>query len=128
MMVTCAALAHGQQQDQKADPVDRFTLQYRVARDAFASSKFVAVTDDGISPPLELIWALSIPEKGDKREALEKQKAQFHKLIEDLEAKQINGVEFECEGRWIQEGVRLRITTVPEPTKAGQQKIRDSRG
>jgi hypothetical protein len=85
MMMTCTALAHGQEQDQKADPIDRFTLQYRVARDAFASSRFVAVTDDGISPPLELIWALSIPEKGDRRDAL-------------------------------------------EPTEAGQQKIRDSRG
>lgn len=76
-----------QEQDQKADPIGRFTLQYRVARDAFTSSEFVAVTDDGISLPLELIWALPLPEKGEQREALEKQKAQFHKLIEDLEAK-----------------------------------------
>lgn len=53
-----------QEQDQKADPIGRFTLQYRVARDAFTSSEFVAVTDDGISLPLELIWALPLPEKG----------------------------------------------------------------
>jgi hypothetical protein len=129
VMMTCAALAHGQEQDKsKAGPIERITLQYRVARDALAPSRFVAMIDDGVSPPLELTWALPMPEEEDRREALEKQRTEFHKLIEGLEAKQINGVEFECEGQWIQRGALLRITTVPEITPAGRQKIKGSGG
>jgi hypothetical protein len=109
----------------KTDPVGKITLQYRVARDAFAPSRFVAVIDDGLSPPLAIIWDLARPDK-DTREALETQKIRFDALIRALETQQINGVEFECQGVWIQKGAALRITTVPEPTEAGKQRITNS--
>ena len=62
VIVVLAAVATGQERDKpKADPTERIVLQYRVARDAFAPSKFVAVIDDGMSVPLELIWDLPVP-------------------------------------------------------------------
>jgi len=43
VIVALATVATGQEPDKsKANPTERITLQYRVARDAFAPSKFVA--------------------------------------------------------------------------------------
>jgi hypothetical protein len=105
---------------------EKVTLQYRVARDAFAPSRFVAVIDDGISLPLELNWDLPKLEDPDKREAQAKQKTEFDNLIKKLEAREINGVEFECTGEWLTKGRKLRITSVPQLTDAGRKRIRDS--
>jgi len=124
-----AALSSGQEKGkEKAVPTEKVTLQYRVARDAFAPSKFVAVIDGGLSLPLKLRWDLPKLDDKDKREAQEKQKAKFDERIKGLEAKLINGVEFECKGEWIKKGVELRITTVPEPTEAGKKRIKDGGG
>jgi hypothetical protein len=128
-MVVLATVATGQERDRpKADPTERITLQYRVARDAFAPSKFVALIDGGMSIPLELIWDLPVPAAKDEGLAQERQKTEFDALIKHLEAKQINGVEFDCRGEWVQKGTRLRITTVPQPTETGKRKIRDGGG
>jgi hypothetical protein len=110
----------------KVEPIAKVTLQYRVARDAFAPSQFVAVIDGGISPVLEVTWDLPKSDEKDKREAQEKQKAQFDELIRHLEANHINGVEFECRCQWIPERAALRIVSVPELTASGKKRIRDS--
>ena len=124
-----APFAPGQQKDKgKADPTEKVTLLYRVARDAFAPSKFVAVIDGGVSLPLEVTWDLPKLDAKDKREAQEKQKAKFEELLKALEVKQINGVEFECRGEWTKKGFKLRITTVPEPTEAGKKTIKNNGG
>ena len=103
VMAVFATVTTGQERDKpKADRTERITLQYRVARDAFAPSKFVAVIDGGMSPPLELIWDLPVPAAKDERLAQERQKTEFDALIKHLEAKQINGVEFDCRGEWVQ--------------------------
>ena len=126
LVVALAPLAPGQEKGkEKADPTEKVTLQYRVARDAFAPSKFVAVIDGGITLPLTLSWDLAKLEDQDKREAQEKQKKEFDDLIKKLEDKQINGVEFECMGEWLTKGSKLRVTTVPQPTEAGKKRIRD---
>jgi hypothetical protein len=99
VMVALAAVATGQERDRpKAGPTERITLQYRVARDAFAPSNFVTVIDGGMSLPLELIWDIPMAVEKNKRQAQERQKVEFDALIESLEAKQINGVEFDCSG------------------------------
>jgi hypothetical protein len=129
VIVALATVATGQERDKsKADRTERIMLQYRVARDAFAPSKFVAVIDVGMSIPLELIWDLPVPAAKDERLAQERQKTEFDALIKHLEAKQINGVEFDCSGEWVQKGTKLRITTVPQPTETGKRKIRDGGG
>ena len=97
----------------------------RIAWDAFAPSKFVAVIDDFITLPLKLSWDLAKLEKQDQREAQTKQKKEFDDLIKKLEDKKINGVEFECKGEWLTKGYKLRVTTVPQPTEAGKKRIRD---
>ena len=126
LVVALAPLAPGQEKGkEKADPTETVTLQYRVARDAFAPSKFVAVIDGGITLPLTLSWDLAKLEDQDKRKAQEKQKKEFDDLIKKLEAKGINGVEFECKGEWLTKGYKLRATTVPQPTEAGKKRIRD---
>src|SRR5262245_48171608 len=127
--IACAALAPAQEKDKKkADPTEKVTLQYRIARDAFAPSRFVAVIDGGISLPLVVSWDLPKPKDKTKKEAWEKQKKEFDDLIKKLEAKEINGVEFECRGEWLKKGFKLRITTVPQPTEAGKKWIRDNGG
>jgi hypothetical protein len=128
-IVGLATVATGQERDKrKAGPTERITLQYRVARDAFAPSRFVAVIAGGISLPLELIWDLPMPMEKNERQAQERQKAEFNALIKSLEGKQINGVEFDCSGVWLQKGTKLRITTVPQPTESGKRKTRDGVG
>jgi hypothetical protein len=109
-----ASRAHAQG---KTGSIETVTLQYRVALDAVAPSRFVAVSDRGISVPLEVTWDLP------NTDAHRKQKAQFDELIRSLEAKGINGVEFECRGEWLLRGASLRITIVPELTEAGKKRI-----
>jgi hypothetical protein len=102
-----------------------FTLQYRIAWDAFAPPKFVAVIDGGITLPLMLTWDLPKLDEKEKGEAQEKQKKEFDDQIKKLEDKKINGVEFECKGEWLTKGYKLRVTSVPQPTEAGKKRIRD---
>jgi len=101
--------------EEKADRTEAVTLQYRVARDAVATSRFVAVTDKGISAPLDIRWDLPTAE--------EKKKGEFDALIKKLEERQINGVEFECRGEWLMGGAMLRVTTVPQLTEKGKKRI-----
>jgi len=102
---------------EKADRTKAVTLQYRVARDAVAPSRFVVVTDKGISAPLDIRW--------DLPSGQEKKKGDFDALIKKLEERQINGVEFECRGEWLKgEGI-LRVTTVPQLTEIGKKRIRE---
>jgi hypothetical protein len=117
----------GLAQDKPKAAAEKVTLQYRVARDAFAPSQFVVVSDGGISPPVVLTWNLLKSNEKGEREAQERQKARFDQLIRDLEARQINGVEFECRCELIPDRATLRIMTVPELTAAGRKRIRDSR-
>jgi len=93
-------------------------LQYRVARDAVAPSRFVAVSDKGISAPLEITWDLPKEENKKKKE--------FDALIKKLEDKQINGVEFECKAEWLMRGAILRVTTVPQLTEEGKKRITEA--
>jgi hypothetical protein len=102
----------------------KVTLQYRVARDAFAPSKFVGVVGDGITPGLSLIWELPLPESKAQELVQQEEKERFHRLIEMLEARQINGVEFECTGdlnRFV-----LRATAVPRLTEMGVRQVENS--
>jgi hypothetical protein len=127
LSVVCAALAliwprvptaPGQEKaKERAGQTERITLQYRVARDAFAPSRFVAVSDKGISGPLDITWDLPKAEDQKKKE--------FDALIKTLEDKQINGVEFECMGEWLMRGATLRVTTVPQLTAEGKKRIKE---
>jgi hypothetical protein len=103
---------------EKTGQTEKVTLQYRVARDAFAPSRFVAVSDKGISAPLEITWDL--PKEGNKK------KKEFDALIKKVEDKQINGVEFECKAEWLMRGAILRVTTVPQLTEAGKKRITEA--
>jgi hypothetical protein len=102
---------------ERADRAEAVTLQYRVARDAVAPSRFVVVTDKGISAPLDIRWDLPTAE--------EKKKGEFDTLIKKLEERQINGVEFECRGEWLMGGAMLRVTTVPQLTEKGKKRIKE---
>jgi hypothetical protein len=128
LSVACAALtliwpwvptasAQGKAKE-RAGRTERITLQYRVARDAVAPSRFVAVSDKGISAPLHITWDL--PKAEDKK------KEKFDALIKTLEDKQINGVEFECKGEWLMTGAILRVTTVPQLTEEGKKRITEA--
>src|SRR3972149_11673691 len=122
LSVVCASLAliwpgvaaapAQEEAKEKAGRTEKVTLQYRVARDAVAPSRFVAVSDKGISAPLDITWGLL---KAD-----EKKKEEFDALIKILEEKQINGVEFECKGEWLMSGAILRGTTVSRLTGEGK--------
>ena len=103
---------------EKAGRTEKVMLQYRVARDAVAPSRFVAVSDKGISAPRDITWDLS--------KAEEKKKKEFDALIKKLEDKQINGVEFECKGEWLMRGAMLRVTTVPQLTEEGKRRITEN--
>lgn len=97
------------------------TLQYRVARDALAPSKFVGVVDSGITQGLLLVWELPSPESEENKLAQQEEKERFHRLIELLEVRQINGVEFECTGKL--NHFELRAATVPRLTERGLRQI-----
>lgn len=97
------------------------TLQYRVARDALAPSKFVGVVGDGITLGLSLVWELPLPESDEKKVAQQREKERFYRLIEMLEARQINGVEFECTGKLNR--FVLHATSVPRLTGRGLRQI-----
>ena len=108
----CSAVAEAEQ---------RVTLQYRVARDAFAPSRFVGVVGDGITPGLSLVWELPLPESEEQKAAQQQEKERFHRLLETLEARQLNGVEFECTGRV--DRFVLHATAVPRLTEKGLRQI-----
>src|SRR3972149_3603578 len=103
---------------EKAGRTGKVTLQYRVARDAFAPSRFVAVSDKGISAPLDITW--------DIPKAEEIKKGELDALIKKLEEKQINGVEFERKGERLMSGAILRVTTVPQLTEEGKKRITEA--
>lgn len=103
---------------EKAGRTEKVTLQYRVARVAVAPSRFVAVSDKGISAPLEITWDL--PKAEDQK------KEEFDALIKELEDKQINGVEFDCKGEWLTRGSILRVTTVPQLTEEGKKRVKEN--
>src|SRR3990172_5939914 len=125
LSVVCASLAliwpwvaaapAQEEAKEKAGGKKKITLQYRVARDAVAPSRFVAVSDKGISAPLDITWDLP------KAEGIKK--GEFDALIKKLEEKQINGVEFESKGEWVMRGAILRVTTVPQLTEEGKRRI-----
>ena len=128
LSVVCASLAliwpwvaaapAQEEAKEKAGRTEKITLQYRVARDAVAPSRFVAVSDKGISAPLDITWDLP------KAEGIKK--GEFDALIKKLEEKQINGVEFECKGEWLMSGAILRVTTVPQLTEEGKKRITEA--
>ena len=103
---------------EKPGRTEKVRLQYRVARDAVAPSRFVAASDKGISGPLDITW--------DLPQAEEKKKGEFDALIKTLEDNHINGVEFECKGEWLMGGAVLRVTTVPQLTEAGKKRITEA--
>jgi hypothetical protein len=101
------------------------TLQYRISRDAFAPSKFVVIVGGGMSSGVTLVWRLPSPESDEEKIAQQEDKERFHHLIELLEAKQINGVEFECSGNL--RGLVLQATDVPHLTDRGRRQIETQR-
>jgi hypothetical protein len=121
----CTATAPCQQKD-KADRIEKVTLQYRTAMDAFAPSKFIAVNGNSSSAPLEITWDLAKPDDKEKREALDRAKKDFDALIKRLEQKGINGAEFEARGEWLDRGFRLKLTAVPQLTEAGKKWIKEN--
>jgi hypothetical protein len=102
----------------------KVTLQYIVASDAFAPSRFVAVVGDGTSWGLSLVWELPLPKSEAQKLVQQEEKERFHRLIEMLEARQINGVEFECRGKL--NPFVLHATTVPRLTDMGVRQVEDS--
>jgi len=103
----------------------RVTLQYRVAGDALAPSRFVGVVGDEITLGLSLVFSLPSSESEKKNVAQQKEKERFQRLIEMLEARQINGVEFECTGKL--NPFVLHATSVPRLTKKGLRQVESMR-
>jgi hypothetical protein len=119
---TLQFLFHGkgrpqEKRDEKKERTEEVRLLYlpatfRVIKDR----RFVAIRDKGISSaPLQVVWDL--PKNQDK------EKREFDDLIERLERQNVKGVEFECKGEWLVNGFTLRLTTVPQPTREGKQRI-----
>jgi hypothetical protein len=111
----------------KPDRTEKVTLQYRTAKDPVAPSGFVAVIDGKAVAPLDITWDVRRSEDPDEREKAARQFNEFEHLIKLIEVAGINGVEFECKGEWVKKGVKLRVTTVPQPTESGQKAIKDIR-
>lgn len=99
----------------------KVTLQYRVAGDAIAPSRFVAVVGDRMTLGLSLVWELPLPKSEAQKLVQQEEKERFHRLIEMLEAREINGVEFECTGKLTY--FVLHATSVPRLTKLGVRQI-----
>ena|SRR5688572_4872254 len=119
MLSTLALLAAGCAV--AAAPEKALTLQYRTARDAVAPSRFVALIGDGMTTGLILVWELPAPGDENQKRVQREQKEAFDRLLEVLEARQINGVEFECTGRL--DGIELRLTTVPRLSESGLRRM-----
>lgn len=109
----------------RAGTESKLTLQYRVGHDAIAPSRFVGVVGDGITPGLNIVWELPPPKSEAMKVAQQEEMERFHRLIGMLEARLINGVEFECTGTL--SPFVLRATTVPRPTDRGLRQIEASR-
>src|SRR5262245_56514427 len=127
-VTTATAQEKKEEKAKEKDPTEKVILQYRTSRDAISPSKFVAVINGGISFPLEVTWDLPKPEEKEKKEAQDKLKKEFDDLIKSLEAKEINGAEFECKGEWLKKGFKVRITTVPALTGNGKKRVKDNGG
>jgi hypothetical protein len=120
-----AAAPEEKKGEEKKDPTRRVFLQYRTVRDARAPSKFVAIAERGLSG-IELVWDLPKLDDKAKQEAQDKARKEFDELIKRFEAKEINGVEFECRGEWLENRKKLRVTTVPVLTEHGKKRIKES--
>jgi hypothetical protein len=103
---------------------NKVTLEYRIAHDAFAPSRFVGVVGDGITWGLSLVWELPPPESEAEKVAQQEEKERFYRLLEMLEAWQINGVEFECAGKL--SPFVLHARAVPRLTARGLQQFEDA--
>jgi hypothetical protein len=120
LILAASSYSRGQEnQEEQESSSKKIILQYRVRGDAgLGGSGFVAVyKHGGDSWRLKIIW--DIPED---------EKKEIDKFIEELEEKQINGVEFECEGEWISKGMELRVKSLPRLTEKGKKRIRESGG
>jgi hypothetical protein len=106
----------GEQDQQPDNQTKKIVLQYRTAGDAVFSSGFVEVREMGLSGPVKIKWDLPTKAEWEKKQA-------FDELICDLEKKEINGVEFECQAGVLPTG-GLRVTTVPQLTREGRERIK----
>jgi hypothetical protein len=76
---------------------------------------------EGITPGLSLEWALPPAGSETEQKAQRQAKDVFLRLIDSLETRQINGVEFEC--RCELRGFTLRATSVPQLTEKGREQV-----
>jgi hypothetical protein len=123
MLAATGLLAVGCATAPASKPESELTLQYRVAGDAISPSRFVALVGDGMTFGLTLVWALPAPEGAEQRRVQQEQREEFDRLIRMLEARQINGAEFECTGSL--RGFELHAATVPRLTEDGLRLIND---
>jgi hypothetical protein len=124
-----ALMLKAQEKDaKKAETIEKVTLQYRIAKDAFAPTGFVAVIDGGTTLRLQLSWELPVPKNAEEKAAQEKMRKVFDELCGKLETKEINGVEFECRGEWVKKGISVRLKSVPQLTDSGKKRIKDNGG
>jgi hypothetical protein len=105
---------------------EELRLQYRISRDAVRPSSFVAITDQGMSAPLELVWDLPRLEDTTERMVQIVAQREFEVLIRELEIQGPNGVEFRTVGV-LEPDMRLRILAVPWLTDEGRQRIAEHR-
>ena len=99
------------------------TLQYRIAHDAVAPSRFV-VAGGGAPPGLSIQWNLPRPHNRNERKTQQMQIKQFYNVIEMLEVKQITGAEFECFGEV--NGFELHAVSVPHLTETGRRQVENA--
>ncbi len=116
-----AGMALQTQSPRRYETMHVVNLQYRIAHDSFAPSKFVGVVGNGITPGLSLVWELPVLESDEQKLAQREELQRFHRLLALIEERQINGVEFECACRL--DGFVLYATAVPRLTKKGLRQI-----
>jgi hypothetical protein len=112
--LTWVGAACGQAQEKaKATADEKVTLQYRTALDMAVRPGFYAVRANRDISRVQIVWSVR---SGEKKE--------LDALIQELEKRQINGVEFECRGQWI-DGVTLRVKSLPNLSQTVKKQIRD---
>jgi hypothetical protein len=80
--------------------------------------------------PFDIAWVWDLPKvAGKQKDAQDKQRKEFEAVLQRLEDKQLNGVEFECQGKWVKSGTgfSLRVTSVPQLTTSGQKRLTEHR-
>jgi hypothetical protein len=101
---------------QRPKEITTVLLQYRIKADALAPSRFVLTDEqDQVSPHITV--------KNDLPEA---DRSRLEKMLNVLEVRNVNGVEFQCQGYF--EGPRdnvLVVTTVPKITKKGSMRLKE---